>query len=708
MQLKSNTALLLILSLFWGLSLSDSLADERPVEVVLPESIRATLLSMNLTADGQWMFSCSAQSYGVLRNAYTGTALRLFDSNKGHGAKLVPGFHLHSTSGAISANGSRVAMAVGKTVSVWETRSGRLIHALSTHSSEVTALALGDDGSRIVTANGSTVNLWDGESGRRLQTLPGHKGVIVRVSITSDKSRVISGSVEGELFVWDAEKGARIHTIATKQTELTALAFNGDSSLAVTGDNGATCQLWNTTTGELVRQFTVADDQWAKSTAISGDGRVIACGYEKSVVVWDVSGKNLLRLESPKGTTSLALDQNGRRLFVGYPLHEAVAYDTATGKKLLGFGGSEGQVFLDLLNESGTRASTRTAKEVRLWNPSTNETIASVESTGDVSELFLSANGNRFFVGVNQEDRRQAELIDVEPQRRSLPFHDYQNPLSTVCMSDNGRYVAAWDRIASAIVVRDCQTGKDVATLDTPESGYLSMDAEGSRVAQGASVWDVSSQSLISTMAKKPRVLSQFGSISKDGKYLLNRSFDVSALFSSSSVSIWDIETGRALKTLRAPKDPGRSFFTADGQRVLLAGTGIDGDNAVMISDAKTGKQIRKLIGHVDAVDSITELAGGKLIAAAATNRTLVWDAATGIEICRFSRVGDTLEWLCMTPTGEFDGSPEAIKQVRFRIAETIDYVPDEEALRRWHHPGLFQQLVSGNHPVPTTNPANQ
>src|SRR5262249_42128544 len=131
--------------------------------------------------------------------------------------------------------------------------------------------------------------------------------------------------------------------------------------------------------------------------------------------------------------------------------------------------------------------------------------------------------------------------------------------------------------------------------------------------------------------------------------------------------------------------------FAPDGRTVASG----NGNGTISLWEAATGREIRVLRGHRDAVLSVAFSPDGKLLASRAggvaynDNSIVLWDLATGREVRRFGASGGAVP-------RSFNGSPPRA----FRAA----LPPDRKNLVSWprqHHSTRHRHPPSGHIPGP-------
>ncbi|NEP29186.1 tetratricopeptide repeat protein, partial [Moorena sp. SIO3I6] len=189
---------------------------------------------------------------------------------------------------AFSRDGKQILSGSNdRTVRLWDTESGQLIHTLQGHTRAVSNIAFSPDGKQIVSSSwDKTVRLWDTETGQLIHPLQGHTSYVDAIAFSPDGKQILSGSHDSTLRLWDTETGQLIHPLQGHTSYVTAIAFSPDGKQILSSSNDRTVRLWDTETGQLIHTFEGHTSR-VNAIAFSRDGKQILSGSnDRTVRLW--------------------------------------------------------------------------------------------------------------------------------------------------------------------------------------------------------------------------------------------------------------------------------------------------------------------------------------------------------------------------------------------------------------------------------------
>ncbi len=154
-------------------------------------------------------------------------------------------------------------------------------------------------------------------------------------------------------------------------------------------------------------------------------------------------------------------------------------------------------------------------------------------------------------------------------------------------------------------------------------------------------VWDVESGECLKVLERNTGAIKSLV-LTADGKRVISESFapalgewnQESKAFqeaerpSSSTLRVWDVESGECLKVLEGHTGAVKSMvITADGRRVISGGE----DHTIRVWDLEGGACLKVLEGHTCGVNTIVLRADGRRVISGSMDNTIrVWDLESG------------------------------------------------------------------------------
>src|SRR2546423_4203746 len=138
----------------------------------------------------------------------------------------------------------------------------------------------------------------------------------------------------GGITIWDPENGQELFTLAGHKASVTALSWRGDSKLlASCGEDGA-IKLWELQDGKQAKTWE-AHKGGALSVNYTHDGRLVSCGRDSHIVVWNADGAKARSLEySGELPLRATFNHDGSRVFASDFSGHIAAWKSADGKQI--------------------------------------------------------------------------------------------------------------------------------------------------------------------------------------------------------------------------------------------------------------------------------------------------------------------------------------------------------------------------------------
>ena len=547
-------------------------------------------------------------------------------------------------------------------VHLWDVETGTKIKTLADHNTPVLSVCFSPDGKTIASGSAGwtgidgqigVVNLWDVEKGTLQKTLrastPFSGDSVNSVRFSPDGKTIASGRGRwydfdneewqgGPVELWDVESGKLIKTLYTYTSSVNSMSFNDDGLLAV-GCGDGIVYLWNVKTRELIKRL---EGHWydaITSVIFIDENRLLAASSDGTVRLWDVETEKHIAFTGHRTTvTSVSFNDKNYNfatssedgtigfwygIIINAPRPKA--FITAHNSSVNSVAFSKNNCLI----ASGCRNGS-----LCLWDTESNTQIINLIGHTDYVTSVTFSPDNRFLASGGGDGTLR--LWNIEDHTNIMKFGAQ---LSELIETGIGQNMDNPEIIAAALSGTDLNI--KVLTGHTDAVRSVSFSPNGHLLASGSGIdsffgstkdytvrlWDVETGKHIKTLTghKEP-----IGGVcfSPDGQILASGSWD-------KTVSLWDIETGKLIKTLIGHTDHIWSIcFSPDGQTLASCGR----EHIVRLWNVETGELIKTLIGHTSHVNSVSFSCNNRILTSGSYDKSVcLWNVTTGEPIKTFT-----------------------------------------------------------------------
>jgi WD40 repeat protein len=424
----------------------------------------------------------------------------------------------------------------------------------------------------------------------------------------------------------DGEKPRRHTSLGGFTSYVFAVAFSRDGQRIATGGWDKTVKIWDVATGDEIRTLT-GHTGFVQDLAFSPDGRtLVSAGEDRAVKLWEVAtGREIGTFRGHANfAMAVAFHPEGDRLASGGADGDLKVWSVSTSLPVVMDTGC--YVWSLAFSRDGSKLATSPGMigndfSVKLWNPLTGERISSFRAQPFPPGLLSYGPGARTINAIGQD--RVAKVLDSNDGRVHASFSSPGNgTIFCTAFHPDGRQ-AATRNPDGTVTLWDTGTGQEIRTL------------RGHTTAVTGVAYSTDGRMLASASA------------SPDGAGYFKP---------GGEVKLWDVETGREIRTLRRDTGVFQVLAFSPDSRLLALGEGgsFATSGEAHVWDVATGGEVFILRGHTSNVSGLAFSPDGMRLASASLDRTIkLWDMATGEEVLTLRGHTSGVMTLTFSPDGQ-------------------------------------------------------
>lgn len=449
------------------------------------------------------------------------------------------------------------------------------------------------------------------------------------VALAPDGRTALVGGTDQVLEVWDVAQGGLIHRLPSRHPRVSAVAVSADGRVALSAGNDGIIRRWDLRLGQLTSAIEARSG--VMDLTLSPDGRRAVSVYRGGgLSVWDTDDGTEIRnmhWEDERGRQAYAVDlsDDGRTVVTGHTDGTIKVWEVDSGRLAHSFAAHPlGVTDLALLPDGRTALSCSFDRTLKLWDTANGRLLRTFHGhTGMVRSLAVSPDGRTALSGAEDKTVRWWDLHGGSGGEQAT-FGGHTGLIWSVAFTP----------------------GADKA-VSVAEDGTLK-------------VWALRGRGAMRPLGRPDR----FGGLGQ--AVWLHGGRTVLCAGATAPAALWDVETGRPLRTFNAPVPDAAGDEAKAGAKLTL-GTAVAPDGRTALTsyddgtlkwwDLETDQVTRTVAAHAGRAIGLAISPDGTRALTTSTDATMkLWDVGGGGLVRSFGRRVPQGPVILSSPVFSLDG----------------------------------------------------
>ena len=502
---------------------------------------------------------------------------------------------------ALTPDGTRALAAFAdQTVGLFDVRAGRTIRIVEIDRPVATVAVTADGKRGLLGGDDEAVFLWDLEVNQELKAFAGHRGKITHVAFWPDERKVLSASEDGTIRLWDVETARELRRMRAPDAPVVFLATNRDGRRILAATNAPfgtydpaksifpvrDVRLWDALTGQMLGEPKQYSRELVANVGFAADGaEALAILHDYTIERRELPPLPKVNIDGLSADRPHIPDEPDAQLF-------AIEGGRDTFRRMLFL--PDGRLLTLGERNVVTRWDVERGVRIGAFVPPARANVGDVRDVSGDGRLAVSARGSNAAT--------VWELASGLPLSKVTLAGDDDDNYAVVSrrLSPDGALLAlglsTLDSKSHVVRFFHTRDGAPAGKVEIPghHCDPLAYSPDGARIAVAdvernvsVGVFDLDTGKQVKTL-RLPHGVGGAGRgwmilnlrFSADGKRILTEAED--------RLICWSVEDEQIVGDVPLPRTAGTIALAPDGRRVLTGGE----DSYVRLWDLSSGKQL--------------------------------------------------------------------------------------------------------------------